>query len=346
MKITVKWTKAADGIGIGQPRYVSDIFDVMTGNDGFDAMLSATGIEIVGDTRLEGLNVTLKLKINGEGLTYTPDGDLVGGTVTGFNLFQITDVGEEALLRVRDWNVDGAALNDAVALDDGGFGGDSRALDTILYGPGWNYFGVNSVNVITLDDGFTFDGDAVLFNGNDTFRLGRSDDTLDAQGGSDKVFAGGGNDTIRGGAGRDKLFGGRGDDDLTGDEGFFGGARDVLNGGAGNDTLYGAGRGDRLIGGRGSDLMDGGQGGDTYVFNDNSGHDFIFFERVGRDKLEFNTDETLMVEAVVVEETFESGPFEGQFFDRGYIITWGDNSVMVNTYANLDRLGLDDFVLV
>lgn len=348
MAVKIKWFKAADALGIAQPHYVVDLFELMTGNDDF-TLTRQSGSEIVldGASRLAGQDVTLNMTIEGTGIVFDPFGDLIGGTLNGFTV-SLTDTGTPVtLLELSNWNADGAEVNAAVSLDDGGFGGDSLAVDRALYGTGWNYLGAQSVDVITRAEGFTFDGNAVSLNGDDRFTLRGDDDTIDAQDGDDIVFGGRGNDTIQGGLGRDTLVGGKGADVLTGDEGYFEGGRDVLKGGAGRDVLYGAAKSDTLIGGRGNDRIDGGDGNDVFVFAGRSGHDFLSsFHTDGRETLDIRTDKTIKVDFFVLEDELTSGPWKGEYFDRGYLVTWGKNSIYVNTYAEVDELGLSDYVLV
>lgn len=69
------------------------------------------------------------------------------------------------------------------------------------------------------------------------------------------INAGGGNDTVNGSVNNDFLVGGAGND--------------ILNGDAGVDSILGGAGDDIIIGGAGVDaLLDGGEGSDTYVYND------------------------------------------------------------------------------
>jgi Ca2+-binding RTX toxin-like protein len=345
MTVRIKWLKAATDMGIAQPHYVIDLFERMTGSDDFElTRFSDTEIVLDGPTRLAGQDVMLNMVIEGSGIAFDAGDELIGGILDGFTV-SLTDTGTPVkLLELSNWNADGAAVNAAVALDDGGFGGDSRAVDQILYGTGWNYTGSPSVDVVNRSEGFTFDGVAVFLDGNDRFNLRGDNDTIDAQDGNDVVRGGAGDDVIQGGFGRDKLFGGKGADELIGDQGYFEGGRDILKGGPGDDYLYGAGKSDKLVGGRGNDRMDGGHGNDVFVFAGRSGHDLLF--TVGRETLDIRTRLTIEVEALVVEDELKTGPWKGEYFDRGYLVTWGKNSVYVNTYDDPEDLGLSDFVLV
>ena len=48
-----------------------------------------------------------------------------------------------------------------------------------------------------------------------------------------------------------------------------------IDAGDGNDIIIGSQRDDRIIGGAGQDILTGGKGADTYIFNNQSGHDII-----------------------------------------------------------------------
>lgn len=347
MTISIKWFKAADNIGIAQPQYIIDIFELMTGNDDF-ALVTSTDTQIVleGDTRLAGLDTTLELKMTGSGLGFDAAGDLVQGTLNGFTLSQIDSAGTSPLVTLSNWNVAGFLVNEAVALDDGGFGGNDRALDDILYGSGWKYTGSKSVDIFD-DTVFTRDGIDFIPNGDDVFKMRGDDDFVDAADGNDVVYGGRGRDKIQGGLGRDEIYGGKGADDLTGDRGYFEGGRDLIKGGDGNDTIYGAAKKDELWGGRGNDRMDGGDGNDVFVFTGKSGHDFLpSFHLDGEETLDIRTKKKITLEFMVLEDELESGPWKGEYFDRGYLVEWGNNSIYVNTYAAADELGLSDYVLV
>ena len=89
-----------------------------------------------------------------------------------------------------------------------------------------------------------------------------------------------GNNTLEGTSDSDVLDGLGGNDILRGRS-----DADSLLGGDGNDALYGQGGDDRLIGGRGDDWLSGGSADNTFVFDFNSGEDFItdFITDVDRD---------------------------------------------------------------
>ena len=110
--------------------------------------------------------------------------------------------------------------------------------------------------------------------GRDTVWGQSGDDQISGGDDRDKLGGGSGNDTIDGGAGHDKIWGGRGQDDLSGGTG-----RDWISGGSGDDTIDG---------GAGKDYLSGGWGNDTFVFDDNSGSDFILDFRTGRDKIDLS----------------------------------------------------------
>ncbi|KHQ52425.1 calcium-binding protein [Mameliella alba] len=152
----------------------------------------------------------------------------------------------------------------------------------------------------------TFDGDILLFSGNDryeggagvatgviegdsgedtiaggdapdTMEGGTEDDLLVGRGGDDNLSGDNGNDTLLGGDGNDLLDGGSDDDVITGNAGD-----DTMAGGIGDDILVGQDGSDRLEGGSQNDTMDGGAGNDTLEGDD--GND-ILRGRSGEDEL-------------------------------------------------------------
>lgn len=124
-----------------------------------------------------------------------------------------------------------------------------------------------------------FDGDeagrlttganSIVFDEIEGIRLGRGDDTVDAQASAagTGIWAGAGDDLFHGSSGEDSVFGFEGHDSLFGyggDDALDGGAGDdAIAGGAGNDTLIGGAGEDSLTGGAGFDQIFGGLGDDT-----------------------------------------------------------------------------------
>lgn len=108
----------------------------------------------------------------------------------------------------------------------------------------------------------------------------------------ENAFGGYGDDEIRGNDANNNLTGRRGRDQMNGDggtdhlKGGFG--NDWLFGGDGNDRLSGGRDNDKLIGGTGNDVLFGRKGADTFIFNDNSGHDTIADYRDGIDKIDLS----------------------------------------------------------
>jgi len=97
--------------------------------------------------------------------------------------------------------------------------------------------------------------------GIDDLRGSRRDDLLDGDGSNNTLDGFSGNDTLTGGGGNDRLIGRTGNDSLVGEEG--------------RDTIYGGSGADVIAGGQQNDLLFGQQGGDTFVFEAQSGNDRI-----------------------------------------------------------------------
>lgn len=129
----------------------------------------------------------------------------------------------------------------------------------------------------------------VLIGGNTTrdFILGfGGDDVLSGAGAGDVICGGAGNDIINAGDGNDRVSGGPGDDELSlgagNDRGRGGWGADRLVGGSGNDRLLGQGGNDRISGESGNDFIVGNAGSDTLFGGE--GKDLIRGLR-GKDKL-------------------------------------------------------------
>jgi Ca2+-binding RTX toxin-like protein len=192
----------------------------------------------------------------------------------------------------------GGAGNDILYGEDGNdlilggegddFASGGQGNDTILGGPG--------NDTLQGDEGNDrIDGE----DGNDHIDGGAGNDTLVGGEGNDCIAGGTGNDTIAGGAGDDRIDAGSGDDViiLTAD-----GGHDVITGGSGKDTLdlsqivfdenvdlpdgiveigdggtaqifeienvHGGHGRDRLVADAHVNIMEGGDGNDTFVFQD------------------------------------------------------------------------------
>lgn len=187
--------------------------------------------------------------------------------------------------------------------------------------------GSNQVDFVIGDDGFSVE------------HLGRDNDWIDAKGGTDIIFAGRGDDVVLAGSGHDYVRGGKGDDHIAGEDGndvLLGNrGNDDIDGGAGRDFIRGGLGDDMINGGSGNDFMDGGRGHDTFIFNEDSGHDAIRgFDRRGDDKIDltaFNFDGF---------EDIEHGISGGRRFSH---IDLGDVEIsLIGT--NVHSLTADDFI--
>lgn len=137
----------------------------------------------------------------GTGLTYDPDGNLTGGTITG----ALTVNGGVKMIVFSGFSIDAADFWGTVLIND-----ISGLWDIMM------------ARADTIRGGI----------GNDQLLGGGGGDTIHGNGGSDVLKGQTGNDTLYGGDGSDILIGGTGNDTLDG-----GAAADLLNGGAGADTF-------------------------------------------------------------------------------------------------------------
>ena len=140
-------------------------------------------------------------------------GNITGGTITGFHLYD----GETLGLDVSGYEID---VTEFLASLGSPGGGVPLPIEFLLDGP------------------MTVDGTA----GMDLFYGGRFADRMIGHGGMDGFHGNDGRDVLLGGSGRDQLFGGNGKDLLKGGAGadhLFGGrGTDELKGGGGYDTFH------------------------------------------------------------------------------------------------------------
>ena len=167
-------------------------------------------------------------------------------------------------------------------------------------------------------------------NGDDFLRAGSGNDDVRGNKGDDIVKGDGGRDTVTGGAGNDVVDGGNGIDKVKGDAGD-----DLLFGGDGNDKLVeGAGNG-TLNGGRGNDWMKGDDGADTFVFEADSGTDFIVDFEDGTDMLDLRPLALSGIGDLTIVQD-----------DADTVIDFdGVNSVRLSKISATD-IGSDDFLFV
>lgn len=128
------------------------------------------------------------------------------------------------------------------------------------------------------------------------------------------------------------ISGGNGDDVLTagiGAEFYAGDGDDKVVGGSGGDNVF-AGRGDDVINGRGGkDVLEGDQGSDTFVFQSNSGEDYIYnfgLSGADKDKIDLSAVKSVGGYADLIEHHVHE-KFNGLFLE----------------FSDKDRLWLDGF---
>ena len=254
--------------------YVMGNDSLLQGDAGYDQVivLDAAGVNITigsgveyaagnnGNDTIDASDLTTALTIGGAGGIDTLTGGSAGDTLAGGD-------GNDTL--------NGNGGNDIM------FGGTSA--DDFHGGDGDDkMYILGNDNVIEGDAGY--DQAIVLDTGGVNITLGTGteygagnvgNDTISAAGLTTAVTIGGagGNDTLTGGDGNDTLGGGVGND--------------TLHGGAGNDVLLGGANDDHIYGGTGNDQLIGGTGLDTFLFEDNSGNDFVFQFENGSDTFSF-----------------------------------------------------------
>ncbi len=252
--------------------------------------------------------------VMGSGFTWNSEGQVIGGTVTGWRM--VADGGYVGTVSgvKTDANDFFAAIEDVWNLHSG------AALDDILYGSmSWDAVGGAGADVLmggdfadtltggagndTLNGGGGYDlvdysietgpltvvVDLAARTATDTFgnrdRLNSIENILGTDGSDDlrgtdgrNAIAGSdGNDVIYGRGNVDGLYGGYGGDTIYGGDG-----NDLVKGDADADRLYGDAGNDRIYGGSGNDALVGGYDSDT-LYGD-SGNDRLS-GGTGRDQL-------------------------------------------------------------
>lgn len=156
-----------------------------------------------------------------------------------------------------------------------------QITDMSSYGALVDIAGGAKINTGDGDDSIFVYDDGELTN-NAIVSTGAGDDCVSTSSGDDAISSGSGDDTIDTGVGTDIVHAGSGDDWIT----FAGNA--MVYGGSGDDWIESDGSGwSLMVGGTGDDMLYGGAGQDTFVFNTNSGEDFVDGFGIG-DILEFH----------------------------------------------------------
>ena len=254
--------------------YVMGNDSLLQGDAGYDQVivLDAGGVNITigsgveyavgnnGNDTIDASGLTTAITIGGAGGNDTLTGGSAGDTLAAGDGVDILNGGDGA-----DTLYGGAGIDEF----HGGDGDD-------------NMFIIGNDNVIAGDAGYdqaivldTSGVDITLGTGTEYAAGNIGNDTISAAGLTTAVTIGGagGNDTLTGGDGNDTLGGGVGND--------------TLHGGAGNDVLLGGANDDHIYGGTGNDQLIGGTGLDTFLFEDNSGNDFVFQFENGSDTFSF-----------------------------------------------------------
>lgn len=346
MTARVAWTKAAYEAGFANYGNVFSLFTRVVGNEDVSVVSSSSDkIVLEGEIAFEGQLFDVRLTVSGTGLVYN-GATVSAGTFKGFKFDLLPEGGGKPikLLQMKKLAIDSQDFEAALTYEDLG-GSESRVAD-LLYGKGWTYNAKQGTENIWDQEVFDHRGQELTRDGNDRLIGGRGDDRFHGGDGRDKLLGNRGNDTLQGGQGRDTIDGGKGRDEIYGDTTYWDGAADLLRGGKGNDTLAGGQGRDTVIGGKGNDMMYETEGRDTFVFRGNSGHDFISENNNDGVDLDIGTDATLTVTFLNKEGTFKTGPWKGEYFDRGYLIEWEGNSILLQTYADRSELGLEAYDVV
>lgn len=191
-------------------------------------------------------NGSKKGEFTGDAFTYDKDGNLTGGTYTGYHEW----VNDVEAFKVTGMNVPISEAGQSLLRN-----GQTTMVHQVVFSGNDSFIGSN------------YDDYIYGYGGMDTILGGSGNDTLGGRGDNDSVNGNDGNDTLTGGVGNDTLTGGAGDDKIYGytvespdstDDG-----NDEFGGWSGNDVIY-AGYGDDTgNGGAGKDIIYGGDGNDS-----------------------------------------------------------------------------------
>jgi len=270
-------------------------------------------------TQLTLNNGNQTVTLNGVGLTYDGDEQLVGGTVTGLIFGSLSPPMNVNLSGLSvsaapfgSWvagNATGAALQTLLAGNDGlagapgvgdlirGYGG----ADLIQGGGGFDqlFGGLGDDQIYAVqkaNPGGTGAADQTYLRGdegNDYIVGGGGFDDINGNTGADTGAGGAGNDWVVGGKDQDLLFGETGDDIVYGNLGedtcVGGVGADLVRGGQQDDLLYGGDGDDWLSGDRGNDTVTGGAGADVFHSFSDAGVDWIMdFNRGQGDRVQLD----------------------------------------------------------
>jgi Ca2+-binding RTX toxin-like protein len=340
MTSTFKWTRQAEQLGIASFDNIFDLFNMIVGGDDFDiTRTTSKTIKFDGTLGFGGYSLDLTLTAKGRGFSFD-DGDLVSGSFRSMKLdLNLDNDGSARLFTVKKLDISSGDLVAAIDTED--LGGDSLTVENLFYADGVRYVGTNASDEVGRNISFV-DGQPFGFEGVDRIITRGGDDNVDAGDGDDLISGGNGNDTLRGGLGEDTIKGGKGDDEIFGDANHFDGAyfvgqNDRILGGNGRDTID-SGAGDDVVdGGRGPDFLVDAEGTNTFIFRGNSGHDLMWDVNNNGAILDIRTDDPITTTFINLEDELTDGPWAGEYFDRGYLIEWGNNSLLVQTYADIDE---------
>ena len=278
-------------------------------------------------TQLTLDNGNQSVTLQGYGLTYDANDQLIGGTVTGLIYSSLapsmsvsltglatsaapfgfwvagnaTDAAFQTLFAGNDRLAGNAVASDLIR----GYGGSDLieggggSSDQLFGGAGDDQiFAVSRAN----PGGSSAAGQTYLRGeeGNDYVVGGGGFDDINGNQGADTCSGGSGADWVVGGKDADLLFGETGDDIVygnMGDDSCVGGTgADLVRGGQQNDVLYGGDGDDWLSGDRGDDTVTGGAGADVFHAFGDAGLDRITdFDRGQGDRVQLDPGTTYTV---------------------------------------------------
>jgi Ca2+-binding RTX toxin-like protein len=363
--------------------------DILYGEDGNDLILGGDGDDFASggqgnDTILGGAGDDTLQGDEGKDYIDGEDGnDHIGGGAGNDVLFG--GAGDDCIA--------GGAGNDTVSGGEGNdhiVGGEG---DDILRGDAGDDYIDGGAGQDVLDGG-AGDDTLLGGDGHDVAEGGDGADSIDGGAGNDTLSGGPGDDHIDGGAGNDVLAGGTGNDSIDAGCGddvivlLVDGGHDVIHGGAGNDTLdlsqivfdenvdlpdgiveicdgqsaqifeienvHGGHGRDRLVADAHVNIMEGGEGNDTFVFqnlaslkNDDGPRDHIVDFSVG-DRLDLSRVGQEL-DGFSGQKLFFAGAGEAKFDDVG-AVTYrheivSDQEVTIVT-GHLDDKAGHDFEIV
>ncbi|MDA0809136.1 MAG: calcium-binding protein, partial [Planctomycetota bacterium] len=255
-----------------------------SGNDLFDASLTAGSVSLIGNSGDDTLTGS-----SGDDVVSGDSGNnlLMGGAGTdtlwvlgSFHLqlaaSTASGAGHDTFSQFEQAVLEGGLGNNRLDASSAtipvlllGQGGNDTLLggsgnDVLNGGTGTDFAEITGTNIVLTNASAPgSNGDTLVSVEGLLLIAAGSDSVINAAAytlGAVTIIGSSGNDTLSGGSGDDLILAGAGDDVVTGGNG-----NDIIAGNGGNDSLAGEAGDDTILGGRGRDTIDGGENSDVVI---------------------------------------------------------------------------------